>query len=87
MNDFERALERELLAAARRRTAARRRRTPTLFLATALATGVAAFAGAPALVATDTSSSGAITAPPCSAQESLLGAGACTSNPFSSLTQ
>jgi hypothetical protein len=86
-SDFERALEAELLAAARRRTVAarKRRRTPTLFLATALA-GAAAFAGVPALVATDTVTPSAITAPPCSAQESLLGAGPCTSNPFSSLS-
>ena len=87
-SDFERALEAELLAAARRRTVAarKRRRTPTLFLAPALAGAVAAFAGVPALVATDTVTPSAITAPPCSAQESLLGAGSCTSNPFSSLS-
>ena len=87
-NDFERALEAELLAAARRRTVAarKRHRTPTLFLATALAGAVAAFAGVPALVATDTVAPAAITAPPCSAQESLLGAGSCTSDPFSSLS-
>jgi hypothetical protein len=87
MSDFERALEAELLAAARRRTAARRPlRVPKLFLATALAGAVAAFAGVPALVATDTVTPSAITAPPCSAQESLLGAGPCTSDPFSSLS-
>ena len=88
MSDFERALESELLAAARRRTLApcKRRRVPTLFLATALAGAVAAFAGVPALVATDTVTPSAITASPCSAQESLLGAGPCTSNPFSSLS-
>ena len=88
MSDFERALEAELVAAARRRTVAarKRHRTPTLFLATALAGAVAAFAGVPALVATDTGTPSAITAPPCSAQESLLGAGSCTSNPFSSLS-
>ena len=88
MSDFERALEAELMAAARRRTVAarKRHRTPTLFLATALACAVAAFAGVPALVATDTVTPSAITAPPCSAQESLLGAGSCTSNPFSSLS-
>ena len=88
MSDFECALEAELVAAARRRTVAarKRHRTPTLFLATALAGAVAAFAGVPALVATDTVTPSAITAPPCSAQESLLGAGSCTSNPFSSLS-
>ena len=88
MSDFERALETELLAAARRRTLAarKRRRVPTLLLATALAGAVAAFAGVPALVATDTVTPSAITAPSCSAQESLLGAGPCTSNPFSSLS-
>jgi hypothetical protein len=88
MSDFERALEAELVAAARRRTVAarKRHRTPTLFLATALAGAVATFAGVPALVATDTVTPSAITAPPCSAQESLLGAGSCTSNPFSSLS-
>ena len=96
MSDFERALEAELLAAARRRTAARpgvlaRRaaaalRRPTALLAAALAAGVASFAGVPALVATDTVTPSAITAPPCSAQESLLGAGPCTSDPFSSLS-
>ena len=88
MSDFERALEAELLAAARRRTAARRRRhTPTFLLATALTAAVATFAGLPALVATDTVTPSSITAPPCSAQESLLGAGSCTSDPFSSLSQ
>ena len=81
-----------LVAAARRsrrappRRRRKRRRTPTLFLATALAGAVAAFAGVPALVATDTVTPSAITAPPCSAQESLLGAGSCTSDPFSSLS-
>ena len=88
-SDFERALEAELMAAARRRDgrpARKRHRTPTLFLATALAGAVAAFAGVPALVATDTVAPSAITAPPCSAQESLLGAGSCTSDPFSSLS-
>ncbi len=87
MSDFERALEAELLAAARRRTAARRRHVPTFLLATALTAAVASFAGVPALVATDTVAPAAITAPPCSAQESLLGAGSCTSDPFSSLSQ
>jgi hypothetical protein len=87
-SDFERALEAELMSAAHRRTAAarKRHRTPTLFLATTLAAAVAAFAGVPALVATDTVTPSVITAPPCSAQESLLGAGSCTSNPFSSLS-
>jgi hypothetical protein len=87
-SDFERALEAELMSAAHRRTAAarKRHRTPTLLLATTLAAAVAAFAGVPALVATDTVTPSAITAPPCSAQESLLGAGSCTSNPFSSLS-
>ena len=83
-----------MLAAARRRAARRRHgrrsqappRRRTLFLATALAGAVATFAGVPALVATDTVTPSAITAPPCSAQESLLGAGSCTSNPFSSLS-
>lgn len=87
MSDFERALESELLAAARRRVVARHRlRVPKVFLAAALTGAVAAFAGVPALVATDTVTPSAITAPPCSAQESLLGAGSCTSNPFSSLS-
>ncbi len=91
-SDFERALEVELLAAARRRTVARRgvgarrRGAPAVLLATALAGAVAVLAGVPALVATDTVTPSAITAPPCSAQESLLGAGPCTSNPFSSLS-
>lgn len=66
--------------------AVRRRGAPTVLLATALAGAVAAFAGVPALVATDTVTPSAITAPPCSAQESLLGAGPCTSDPFSSLS-
>ena len=98
MSDFERALEAELLAAARRTAtrpgavarraaAALRRGRPSLLLATALAGAVAAFAGVPALVATDSAVPSSLTAPPCSAQESLLGAGSCTSDPFSSLSQ
>lgn len=85
MSDFEQALEAELLVAARRR-AAKRRRVPTLVLATALTGAVAAFAGVPALIATDSVTPPVLTAPPCSAQESLLRAGPCTSNPFSSLS-
>ena len=86
MSDFEHALEAELLAAARRRTAARRRRRPPALFAVGLATAsVVAFVLVPH--GTSTAPSAPVSSPPCSAQESLLGAGPCTSNPFSSLSQ
>ncbi|RKQ91686.1 hypothetical protein C8N24_1512 [Solirubrobacter pauli] len=85
MSDFEHALEAELLAAARRRTAARRRRRPSALFAVAVATAsVAVFALVPH--GTTPAPSAPLSSPPCSAQESLLGAGPCTSDPFSSLT-
>jgi len=84
--DFEHALEAELLAAARRRTAARRRRRPSALLAVAVVTAsLALFALVPH--GTTTAPSAPVSSPPCSAQESLLGAGSCTSNPVSSLSQ
>ena len=84
MSDLERALEAELLSAARRRTAARRRRRPHALFAVAVATAsLAVFALVPR--GTTTAPSAPVSFPPCSAQESLLGAGPCTSDPFSSL--
>jgi len=86
MTEFERVLEAELLAAARRRSAARRRRRPSALFAVAVATAsLAVFALVPR--GTTTAPSVPVSSPPCSAQESLLGAGSCTSNPFSSLSQ
>lgn len=87
MSDFERALEAELLAAARRRSAAARAwrlRLPTIFVAAVAAAAVGLFAFVPRGTTPDPS--GPVAAPPCSAQESLLGAGSCTSDPFSSLS-
>jgi hypothetical protein len=88
MSDFERALEAELLAAAHRRSTAarvRRRGLPTIFIAAVAAAALALFAFVPR--GTTSAPSAPVTAPPCSAQESLLGAGSCTSDPFSSLSQ
>ncbi len=87
MSDFERALEAELLAAARRRTVAarQRRHIPTFFIAAVATAALVLFALVPR--GTTTAPSAPVTAPACSAQESLLRTGACTSNPFSSLSQ
>ncbi|MDA0183352.1 hypothetical protein OJ997_23785 [Solirubrobacter phytolaccae] len=82
---FEHALEAELLSAARRRTAARRRRPPALFAVAVATATLALFALVPR--GTTIAPSAPASSPPCSAQEALLRAGSCTSNPFSSLSQ
>ena len=85
MSDFEHALEAELLAAARRSTARRRRRRrpPAIFAVAVATAGLAVIAFIPR---GSTAPSAPVAAPSCSAQESLLRAGSCTSNPFSSLS-
>ncbi len=86
MSDFEHALEAELLAAARRRTAARAgavrpRSSPWRVATASLASSPSSRTGRPPRRRRQSSSS------PCSARSQLLGAGPCTSNPFSSLSQ